>query len=417
MKKIIFIIIVLINLCIYLGCRFDEEGCDNIIESECDIFQRCNLGGSKMIEKTYAIPALEGGFMVCHTTENNEIYLLKVDKNGEEEDSPFSPLLEDGLINEITGEVGGIIQFPQDSSYMICVNQDNTIHLINIKQNGNTKTRRNLIGGDDCKCNSLTLSDYDNSAFVIGGQAKNGGNYGWDTYIVRGSLIGSTIGLEEPKPFNRKLGTDNIRYAKETQKGNIIAVGNSHELNFQSNTYFLEYLKDDNTPLINRIYTDVSNTTFDRGEYVIETDENYIISGYYDVEIGNSDIFLLIIDKMNGDIEQNGFETFSGAKQKDVVDFLYKDNNILTIGGYTNSSLYGSNGEFHPFTLLYDLNSRDEISHHLYDRANISVTTISESPSLRYIENCGYIISAVSENKKVYLIRTDENGETVKNCQ
>jgi len=392
MKKIILTTSILSLILIYIGCTFPVKEA-----SPCSVsFEESNIGATKNVQRSYAIPSLEGGSMVA-TTSNGNLFLLNVNEFGE--DDTFSSSVG-------VGEVVMMVQSPIDSSYTICANSGDFISLVNVSMDfivRGTFSFQSHTGGNECKCNSLTLTN--NGSYIIGGQID-----GANAYVARvtttENLGGNTVTFAVPWNSTVIESSDTeINYAEETDNGDIIAVGYIFPGGSELDTYFLKYEDNNTVPSIRMPYNHIA--AFEAGTHIVKKDNNYLIGG--NVIGGNDDFFLMEIEDDGDLVFPNNEPIILGGGNDDHIFRIHINNGDIFVSGYTESTEYGAS-EDNPNLFVAKLNNNNatytiEGKPQIYNDATLVNNPIPSSEP----NSCGLLISGVTTGDDVYLISTDLN--------
>lgn len=376
---------------IYAGCTFPEKEASPCSAS----FEKDNIGATKNVQQSYAIPSLEGGSMIA-TTADGDMFLLKVDESGDDE--PFSSSLG-------AGEVAMMVQSPIDSSYTICANNGDFISLVNVSMDfaiRGTFSFQGHTGVSECKCNSLTLTN--NGSYIIGGQI-DGANAFVARVTTNENSGGNTVTFAVPWSSTVTESSDTeINYAEETDNGDIIAVGYIFPGGSALDTYFLRYEDNNNTPSIRMPYGHIA--AFEAGTHIVKKGNNYLIGG--NVVGGNGAFFLMEIEDDGDLVFPNNEPAILGGDSDERISRIYIDNGDIFISGYTESTDFGASAN-NPklFVAKIDNNGAAYTINNLqlYNEATLVNNPIPSSE----LNECGLLLSGVTTGGNVYLVNTDLN--------
>ena len=340
----------------------------------------------------------DGGFIITGSTSSYgngsyDVYLLKTDMDGNE--------LWSRTFGGSEGDAGFSVEETTDGGFIITGNTGSygngsrDVYLIKTDSNG-TELWSKTFGGSEGDY-GYSVAEADDEGFIITGYTRSYGNEGADVYLLKTDMNGNELWS---KTFGG-IGYDIGAFVEETLDGGFIITGSSSYGNGGIDAYLIR---------TNMNGTELWSKTFggsedDYGYSVEETsDGGFIITGLtYSYGNGgeNADVYLVKTD-MNG--TELWSKTFGGSE----YDLGYSVEETLDggfiVAGYTYS--YGNGGP-DVYLLKTDMNGT-ELWSKTFGGSEGNIGYFVEETS-----DGGFIVTGytnIDENYKVYLIKTDANG-------
>jgi len=364
-------------------------------------------------ERTYGGIDIDQGSSVQQTNDNgyiiightksfgdstsSNVYLIKTDENGD--------TLWTRTYGRTNDDYGQSVLQTNDSGYIILaitkkLPDTGSIYIIKTDMNGDTLWTKTL----NSRYNSgVSIRQTSDNGYIITGSIKDYADFtNGDFYLVKTNEIGDTLWT---KTYYKEYTDDFGLSVLQTNGNGFIIVGGT--INYNEGTEDIALIKTDmnGDTLWTKTY---GGTNTDYARSIIETNDNgYIICGStYSFGNGGSDVYLIKIDS-NGN--QQWYKTFGGI-YNEAGHCIYKtiDNGYI-ITGYSSNNTLTSSADLYLIKI-------DEAGDTLwtrtyggtqYDRGN----SVQQTNDNGYIV-CGTTVSFGNGNGDVYLIKTDENGES-----
>jgi len=158
-----------------------------------EIWQK-TFGGSDFDYADTITPTKDGGFIVAGYTESSgngegDVYLIKIDKNGNKIWQKTFGGSDFDVANAITPtKDGGFIVAGDTKSFG---NGEKDVYLIKIDKNGNKIWQKTFGGSDFDEANAITPTK--DGGFIVAGDTKSFGNGGYDVYLIKIDKNGNKI--------------------------------------------------------------------------------------------------------------------------------------------------------------------------------------------------------------------------------
>jgi len=344
----------------------------------------------------------DGGFIITGSTSSYgngsyDVYLLKTDMDGNE--------LWSRTFGGSEGDAGFSVEETTDGGFIITGNTGSygngsrDVYLIKTDSNG-TELWSKTFGGSEGDY-GYSVAEADDEGFIITGYTRSYGNEGADVYLLKTDMNGNELWS---KTFGG-IGYDIGAFVEETLDGGFIITGSSSYGNGGIDAYLIR---------TNMNGTELWSKTFggsedDYGYSVEETsDGGFIITGLtYSYGNGgeNADVYLVKTD-MNG--TELWSKTFGGSE----YDLGYSVEETLDggfiVAGYTYS--YGNGGENADVYLVKtDMNGTELWSKTFGGSEYDLGYSVEETLDGGFIV-AGYTYSYGNGGPDVYLLKTDMNG-------
>jgi len=300
---------------------------------------------------------------------------------------------------------GGVsVQETQDGGFIIAGYTksygagDADVYIIRTDGNGNTLWTKTY-GGSNWD-QGMSVQQTTDGGFIIAGWIHSSGAKGDDVYLIRTDENGNTLWT---KTYG---GNDDDRgYSlQETHDGGFIIAGWTSSYGSGNSDVYLIRTDENGNTLWTKTYGGSGNEV----GYSVQqtTDGGFIIAGYTYQDVYNSDVYLIRTDE-NGNTLWT--KTYGGSGSELGFSVQQTTDGGFIIAGYTDS--YGAgNGDVY-------LIRTDENGNTLWTKT-YGGSDYDEGYSVRQTTDGGFIIAGYTDsygagNDDVYLIRTDENGNTL----
>jgi hypothetical protein len=353
-------------------------------------------GGSLGDEGKSVQQTLDGGYIIAGYTESfgaggYDVYLIKTDGNGntawtktyggsyEDKSNSVQQTSDGGFIT-----VGNTVSFGAGGS---------DVYLIKTDVNGDTTWTKTYGGSNYDKGNSVQQTS--DGGYIITGSTSSFGPIGQNIYLIKTDVNGDSTWTKTY--YGGGVGVGNS--VQQTSDGGYIIIANVND-----GVYLIKTGTNGDT-VWTKIY---SRSNYDIGNSVQQTlDGGYIIAGYtYLYGPGGFEVYL-IKTNVNGDTVWT--RTFGGNRSDISYSVQQTSDGGFIIAGLTGS--FGA-GSFDAYLIKTDANG-DSVWTKTFGGSNYD-----ESTSVQQTSDGGYIITGSTKSFgsgdfDVYLIKTDENGNTL----
>jgi hypothetical protein len=236
--------------------------------------------------------------------------------------------------------------------------------------------------------------------YILVGATKSYGAGDLDVYLIKTDSNGDTSWTKTYGGTN----SDNGWAVKQTVDGGYIVVANTYSFGSGGQDIYLIKTDSLGDSLWTRTYGDIIN---EWGYSTQQTsDSGYIIAGRSGPPFGEDDVYIIKTDKI-GDVLWS--KTYGGTQWEGANEICQINNDDYIVVGYTNSFGSGENDVF-----LIKLNSDGDT---IWTRT-YGGSSNDRGYSIKQTFDGGYIITGYSNsfgtgNADVYLIKTDESGDTL----
>jgi len=250
--------------------------------------------GGRYNDEAYAItPTRDGGYIVAGLTESfgnidGDVYLIKIDKNGNKIWQKTYGVRDGNGAEAITPtEDGGYIVAGWTSSFG---NGKDDVYLIKVDKNGNM-IWQNIFGGiKDDVANAITPTR--DGGYIVAGYTESFGNVGMDVYLIKIDKNGNKIWQ---KTYGG-IDWDVANAITPTEDGGYIVAGWTDSFGNRNRDVYLIKIDKDGNKIWQKTY---GGSDFDEANAITPTrDGGYIVSGLTkSFGNGNEDVYLIKIDK------------------------------------------------------------------------------------------------------------------------
>jgi len=335
------------------------------------------------------------GYTRSYGNEGADVYLLKTDMNGNE--------LWSKTFGGIGYDIGAFVEETLDGGFIITGsssygNGGIDAYLIRTNMNGTELWSKTFGGSEDDY--GYSVEETSDGGFIITGLTYSYGNGGEnaDVYLVKTDMNGTELWSKTFGGSEYDLGYS----VEETLDGGFIVAGYTYSYGNGGENADVYLVKTDmnGTELWSKTF---GGSEYDLGYSVEETlDGGFIVAGYtYSYGNGGPDVYLLKTD-MNG--TELWSRTFGGTGIDLGSSVEETSDGGFIITGYTFS--YG-NGSADVYLLKTDMNGT-ELWSKTFGGSEGNIGYFVEETS-----DGGFIVTGytnIDENYKVYLIKTDANG-------
>ena len=402
MKKL-SVISLIFSLLFILSCEDKKDSTPPDI-----IFVR-TFGGSELDNGVSVQQTTDGGYIITGITQsfgngNNDVWLIKTDSQGTEEwNKTFGGSKNDeGNSVQQTSDGGYIIT---GRTYVIGSVDDSDVWLIKIDSNGNEEWNQTIgesgNGYDYYDHGEFGHQTTDGGYVIIGNTTSFGSGNQQDVWLIKTDPLGNE---EWNKTFGGS-GLDLGKTVQQTTDGGFIITGFTGSFGYGE--YDIWLIKTD--PLGNEEWNKTFGGSDDDLGFSIQqtTDGGYIIIGTtQSFGNGGRDGWLIKTDS-NGNQEWN--KTFGGSSMDNCRSIKKTDDGGYIITGFTRS--YG-NGDNDLWLIKTDSNGNQEWNKTFGGSDKEGGFDVQKTDDGGYIIT-GYTSSFGNGKNDVWLIKTDSEGNTV----
>ena len=280
------------------------------------------------VRQTYDGGYIVTGFMYPSDDLNTDLWLIKTDKNGNEEWSKNfgDEVLEEGLDVQQTFDKGYIISGIKSV--------DNGSHLdvwlIKTDSKGNTIWSKTYGGKRNEYGNSVIQTD--DGGFIVMGSSQSYGKGFYDFWVLRTSANGDSLWSKNYGGIYNDIAFQGIA----TSEGGFVLAGYTQPQNTTNADVWLVNIdaKGDT------IWTHKYGGKYNELVYSVHqtSDNGFILAGYASVEITGFDLYLIKTD-MYGDTIWT--KTFGGLSNDQGLSVIEVDGSDILVCGFTFSTQFG----------------------------------------------------------------------------
>ena len=269
---------------------------------------------------------IDGGYIICGTTLsfsiNRDIYLIKVDVNGNE--------IWTKTLGDLGNDYGYSVQQTNDGGYIVCgttedLNGDKNVFLVKIDGNGNNLWSKTFGGSEYDE--GISVKQTTDGGYIIAGVTFSFGNGPGDVYIIKTDDDGNEL-------WNKTFGGPGYDYGysvQQTSNGGYVISGGTDSEN-GGDIYLIK--TDDNG---DSLWTITIGGNSEDYSYSVQqtTDGGYIIAGSTNsFGNGDSDVYLI---KTDGSGNELWNKTFGGSEYDEGYSVQQTTDGGYIIAGSTNS--------------------------------------------------------------------------------
>ncbi len=285
------------------------------------------FGGSRSDEAKAIIETKDGGYLVAGKTisygnDGEDIWLIKIDKNGNKIwDKTFGGSRSDEANAIIETKDGGYLVAGKTSSYSYG-NYYPDAWLIKIDKNGNKIWDKTFGGSRSDGANAIIETK--DGGYLVAGYNDFNHDYKKDAWLIKIDKNGNKI-------WDKTFGGGELHSIIETRDGGYLAAGTTRLYN-DDYVWIIKIDKNGNK-IWDRTF---GGSEFDGANAIIETkDGGYLVAGFtYSYGNGGSDVWLIKLDKNGNKIWDR---TFGGSRTDGANAIIETKDGGYLVAGYTSS--------------------------------------------------------------------------------
>ena len=369
------------------------------IETQNKTWQKI-YGGSGIEYANSIQQTVDGGYIVAGNNSNSDIYVLKLDANGN--------VIWQKAYGEKDYEYAKSIQQTKDGGYIIAggiysLSVGNyQVYLLKLDAGGNA-TWTKTYGGRSYD-HAYSIQQTNDGGYITTGYTGSFGAGGYDVYVLKLNEGGE---LEWQKTYGGS-GEDYSNFIQQTTDGGYIVAGWTYSSDTNNDAYILKLDSNGNV-----IWQNTYGGNGDDKAYSIQqvVDGGYIVAGTTSSSgAGGYDIYVLKLDE-NGNTLWT--KTFGGKNDDYAYSIQQTNDGGYIVAGYTSS--FGA-GDKDVYVLKLDKNGDEIWTKTFGGKREDNANSIQQTNDGGYIV-AGYTASFGAGGWDVYVIKMDANGNTGPNPQ